>query len=177
MPAGTYQVRVSSGGFLDSTRSFSLRSHQSLSLPRIRLRPATADLRFQTTPGGAQVYLNDEFKGGSSADGSLVVAKLPKGSYRVRVSLAGYNDWNQNVEVKPGPSMRLEAKLERAGPPPLSVDDVVGLLQGSVSPVRAATLVKERGVDFDLNDEVEKRIRGAGGDSDLLLTIARSRKK
>jgi TPR repeat protein len=177
LAAGNYQARVSSGGFLDATRSFSLNPHQNLSLPRIRLRPATADLRFQTTPGGAQVYVNDEFKGGSSADGSLVVAKLPNGSYRVRVSLAGYNDWNQNVEVKPGAPVPVAVKLERAGPPPLSVDDVVGLLQGSVSPVRAATLVKERGVDFDLNDEVEKRIRNAGGDSELLLAIARSRKK
>ncbi|MDP9262708.1 MAG: PEGA domain-containing protein, partial [Acidobacteriota bacterium] len=177
LPAGDYQARVSSGGFLDATRSFRLSAHQTLSLPSIRLRPATADLRFQTTPGGAQVYVNDEFKGNSSADGSLVVSKLPKGSYRVRVSLAEYNDWNQNVEVKRGPPVPVTVALQRAGPPPLSVDDVVGLLQGSVSPVRAATLVKQRGVDFDVNDEVEKRIRSAGGDSELLLTIARSRKK
>ena len=37
-------------------------------------------------------------------------------------------------------------------------------------------LVKQFGVDFVLTDEAEKRLRSAGADSDLLLTIAKAKK-
>ncbi len=61
--------------------------------------------------------------------------------------------------------------------PPLGVDDVVELLTGGVSKKRVAELVEQQGVSFSLDDVSEKKIRSAGGDSDLLITIAKSRRQ
>ncbi|HEV2021051.1 MAG TPA: hypothetical protein VGQ94_00830 [Terriglobales bacterium] len=62
------------------------------------------------------------------------------------------------------------------GPRPFTVQDVVDMLLGGISPKRAATLIQERGVDFALNDKTEQQIRAGGGDSDLLLAIAKAKK-
>jgi hypothetical protein len=50
------------------------------------------------------------------------------------------------------------------------------MLSGSVAPKRITALVKERGVDFDLDDPTERRLRSDGADSDLLLAIAKSKR-
>jgi hypothetical protein len=49
-------------------------------------------------------------------------------------------------------------------------------LGGEIRPKRVATLVQQRGVDFALTDAIEQQIRAAGGDSDLLVAIAKARK-
>jgi len=40
-----------------------------------------------------------------------------------------------------------------------------------------ASLVQERGVDFELNPDLEKRLRGLGATGDLLLAIATNKRK
>ena len=66
--------------------------------------------------------------------------------------------------------------MKVAGPGAFTVQDVVDMLRGEISPKRVATLVQQRGVDFALTDAIEKQIRDAGGDSDLLVAIAKARK-
>jgi TPR repeat protein len=173
--SGDYSVRAAAPGYEDFHSTWRLEKHGNYQLP-IKLTPASADLKIVTNPASAQVYVNDEFKGTSSAEGVLVIGKLAKGKYHVRVSLAGFNDWARDIELVPGSPSTVEASLQHAGPPPLSLQDVTGLLKGGISRVRAATLVKERGVDFALNDSIEQQIRSAGGDSDLLLVIATSKR-
>ena len=139
--------------------------------------PKKAALRVSAQPGGAQVYLDDEPKGAtSSAEGRLVLKELAPGSYRVRLSLAGYKDWSQTIVLNPGDELTLEARLAPQGPAPFTADDIVEMLEGGVSPKRAATLVQQQGVDFTLTQAMENRIRAAGGDSDLLLAIAKAKK-
>jgi TonB family protein len=58
--------------------------------------------------------------------------------------------------------------------PPISFDDLMQLLDAGVTPMRAKMLVSERGVDFRLNEDVEKRLRGVGATDELLLQIAKS---
>jgi len=173
--AGDYSVRAAANGYEDFHTTWRLAKHGSYQLT-IKLKPATTDLKIVTNPASAQVYINDEFKGTSSGDGVLVIGKLNKGKYRLRVSMPGFDDWTRDLELGPGLPNSLEATLKVTGPPPLSLQDVVGLLKGGISRVRAATLVKERGVDFALNDSIEQQIRTAGGDSDLLLAIATSKR-
>jgi tetratricopeptide (TPR) repeat protein len=56
----------------------------------------------------------------------------------------------------------------------LSADDIERLLQGGVTPKRAAELVKQRGVDFTLDGATESRLRQAGATDELLLAIAKA---
>lgn len=57
---------------------------------------------------------------------------------------------------------------------PLTLDDVLKLLDAGVRPVRVKAAVTERGVGFLLNDAVEKDLRDAGATDDLILQIAKS---
>jgi len=58
----------------------------------------------------------------------------------------------------------------------LALKDVVAMLQGGVAPKRVAALVTARGVDFALDDAAEKQVRSAGGDAELLVVIAKSKR-
>ena len=145
-------------------------------------------LLLASNPAGAEVYLNDERKGATAADGMLKLSDLAAGEYRVVARLKGYEDWAQTVRLEPGAETKLEANLvalpppppppppKPAGPLPFTARDVVDMLQGAVSPRRVGTLVQQRGVDFALTDDIEKQIRAAGGDDALLLAIAKAKR-
>jgi len=55
--------------------------------------------------------------------------------------------------------------------PPLSEADLVRLLEGGVTPARVASLVGERGVDFQLTPEIELRLRRAGADDGVIAAV------
>ncbi|HEY6252978.1 MAG TPA: hypothetical protein VI685_23720, partial [Candidatus Angelobacter sp.] len=70
------------------------------------------------------------------------------------------------------------AELAVAKPAPhmqLSAADIEKLLQGGVTPKRATELVKQRGVDFALDDSTEASLRKAGATDELLLAIAKGK--
>jgi hypothetical protein len=56
----------------------------------------------------------------------------------------------------------------------LSVQDVVDLLEGHVPDARVALFVTSCGVDFELNAQLEQRLRSGGATSDLIQTIVRN---
>ncbi len=174
-PAGTYVLKLTLPGYKDWTQPVTLAARETTSI-EAKLTPPTAILRISTQPGGAQVYLNDEFRGTSSSDGSLSVSSLQPGSYRLRLTVIGYKEWNQTLNLAAGDNQAVEAKLEPSGPKPLELRDVEEALQGGVSPRRVTELVKQFGVDFALTDEAEQRLRFLGADSDLLLAISRNKK-
>ncbi|HSE48208.1 MAG TPA: PEGA domain-containing protein [Terriglobales bacterium] len=139
------------------------------------VRPAVVTVRSQ--PGGAQVYVDDIPKGTTSAaEGRLVLTDVAAGPRRLRVSAGGYREWAKAMEVESGDELEVLVTLERAGPPPLTVEDVEKMLSAGVAPKRAAMLVQERGVDFVLDDAKEGRLRAAGADVDLLLAIAKAKR-
>ena len=139
--------------------------------------PKNASLGLVSRPGGVEVYLDDKRRGTTSAEeGKLVLDDLGPGSYKLRLSLAGYKDWAQGVTLTAGQSTEIQAEMKVAGPGAFTLQDVVDMLRGEISPKRVAVLVQQRGVDFALTDDLEKQIRDAGGDTDLLLAIAKAKK-
>jgi hypothetical protein len=61
------------------------------------------------------------------------------------------------------------------GPPALSLAEVEQAL-ANLPKKRVEEMVEQYGVDFELTDEVEKRLRDQGADTHLLLAIARAKK-
>ena len=73
-------------------------------------------------------------------------------------------------------NFRLDLKrLPPPGPPALTLAEVENAL-ANLPKKRVGEMVEQYGVDFDLTDEAEKRLRGAGADTNLLLAIARAKK-
>ncbi|HEV2021214.1 MAG TPA: hypothetical protein VGQ94_01660, partial [Terriglobales bacterium] len=66
-------------------------------------------------------------------------------------------------------------RLPPPGPPPLTLAEVENAL-ANLPRKRVVEMVGEYGVDFELSNQAEKRLRDAGADSDLLLAIAKAKK-
>lgn len=62
-------------------------------------------LSVKTKPGGAQVYLDDEFKGETSPQGDLHIPGVSMGDHRMRADLSGYQTWEDSVTVTAGETM------------------------------------------------------------------------
>lgn len=59
-------------------------------------------LIIQSTPGGAQVYVDDELRGTTSQQGRLKISTLKPGKHVLRVSLSDYDDWQGSIVLKQG---------------------------------------------------------------------------
>ena len=73
-------------------------------------------------------------------------------------------------------NFRLDLKrLPPPGPPAFTLAEVEKAL-ADLPKKRVAEMVEQYGVDFELTDEAEKRLRDAGADTNLLLAIAKAKK-
>jgi hypothetical protein len=134
------------------------------------------------------------------------VALDPKGVALVRVgaqlaamqprSPQAMEFWVENFPLQPGLNEievaainleRLEGKLtlkvqrvEQPAEPPkptgLSLEEVLKLLDAGVTPARLETIVKDRGIAFELTDENKKKLRDAGATDALLVEIATAKR-
>jgi WD40 repeat protein len=80
--------------------------------------PASTLLVVQTQPGEAQVYVDDVFSGKTSSEGVLKIPNLAPGEHHLRVTLEGYNDFEQRLEVAAGETTRYAAMLATFPPAP-----------------------------------------------------------
>ena len=144
--------------------------------PQLPAAPASGTLVLSSQPVNVQVYVDDVFKGMTSAEGRLVIEGLAPGAHRVRMNLIGYTESARTVELKPGETATVEAKLEPAGPKPLALAEVEEALTNGLPPKGITKLVNQYGVDFALTKPIEQRLRSKGADSDLLVAIATNKK-
>src|SRR5882672_4522559 len=76
------------------------------------------------------------------------------------------------VASPPHPQSNQSAAQPPSNPSPLTLDEVVRLIKEKKSdPQSIASVIAERGVDFEFDEKVAKKLRKAGGDDDLLAEI------
>jgi WD40 repeat protein len=80
--------------------------------------PASVLLVVQTKPGEAQVYVDDVFSGKTSSEGVLKIPNLAPGEHDLRVTLEGYNDFEQRLELAAGETTRYAVMLAAVLPAP-----------------------------------------------------------
>jgi hypothetical protein len=116
---------------------------------------STGTLRIQSQPGEAQVYLNDEPKGITSPEGDLRLAGLGAGTYRLRVSLAGYKTWENSIKVNPGETGTVFVTLEQKAVQPTVTLDAT---PASVQSGQSVTLswAAENATEVDIEPSVGK---------------------
>ena len=104
---------------LDSLRGLAPKNPPSATQPATPKSPERSAgppvLLIEATPGGAEVYIDDEPAGKTSASGRLKLAHLSPGEHRVRLSLAGHRDYESSVTLAAGTTTPLAATLEAAG--------------------------------------------------------------
>src|SRR5579862_9475644 len=79
------------------------------------LAPKAPGIQIEITPGDAEVYVDDERVGKTSAEGRLKITKLAPGEHRIRVSLNGYKDFERTINLKGGETSNLTTQLQKSG--------------------------------------------------------------
>jgi hypothetical protein len=80
----------------------------------------------EVTPGGAQVYVDDEPVGTTSQSGRLKLSQLQPGAHTVRVSFGGYKDLEQSVNLTAGETTNVSSTLEAAARAPVGPNPLDG---------------------------------------------------
>jgi len=86
--------------------------------PKSPPAPESPTLLIQSTPGGANVYVDDVPMGTTSAEGRLRLPTLLSGQHTVRVGLDGYSEYEQTVRLQSGQTASLSAVLQPSSPAP-----------------------------------------------------------
>jgi tetratricopeptide (TPR) repeat protein len=73
---------------------------------------------------------------------------------------------------QPSPAPTIANQASPSSPAPLTLDEVIRLIkQNKKNPQQVISAMAGRGVDFDLDEKTEKKLRKAGADDDLLPEI------
>jgi hypothetical protein len=119
----SFEQRVRSAGgsneVIDSVRRASQKYEETS-------RPQTGGLVIKSTPGEAEVYLNDELRGMTSPEGEIRIPGLPAGDFKLRVSSIGFKSFEQTITVAAGEDQTVYVTLVQRTTPgrnlPPSVD-------------------------------------------------------
>jgi hypothetical protein len=84
-----------------------------------RTGPATSPptLLIESSPGQSQVYVDDEPVGTTSQQGRLKLTQLPPGRHSVRISLSGFQDYEETITLAGGQVTTVAATLQRPEAP------------------------------------------------------------
>jgi PKD repeat protein len=98
LQAGTYQLKLTKPGFADYTVQVPVTSGRATDVVAdMRLQPTkNGILSVYTYPAGSSVYMDGVLAG----TGPLWLADVTPGVHQVKVTAAGYLDWNQAINVK-----------------------------------------------------------------------------
>ena len=109
VPAGQYTVRVSLGGFQDFQQAITVQAGQTVTVnANLNAIAVNGTLQVNVNPDGASVSLDGVLIG--RGDTNRV---LPAGQYTLRVSAAGYQDFQQTVNIQNGQTTRVNASLQQ----------------------------------------------------------------
>jgi hypothetical protein len=134
---GTYSMLISKSGYQDYTANVQVQAGQNYDY-RVTLtpvsNPTTGSIAISSSPSGAEVYLNNVFKGLSP----ITLDSLTPGAYTVTLKLSGYQDWQAGAQVTAGQTTQLTATLTEVTRPtptptptgglPIAVIGALGLL-------------------------------------------------
>ena len=84
-------------------------------------------LQIEVTPGGAQVYIDDELVGSTSSQGRLKLSQLTPGQHHVRLALPGRRDYEQTVTLVAGQTVPITATLEEVKATPVTPPGTPGV--------------------------------------------------
>ena len=121
---GVHTILLSKSGYQDYTATRTVVAGQNYNVDVTLTavpNPTTGGISVTSSPSGAEVYLNNAFRGLTP----ITLDSLTPGSYTVLLKLSGYSDWSATAQVAAGQTSQLTATLT---PAPTPTPTVTGLL-------------------------------------------------
>jgi hypothetical protein len=84
-------------------------------------------LVIQEAQPGAQVFVDDQFSASVDSEGQAKISSLIPGQHSVRLTLNGYKDYNQRVDLVAGQTSSIAARLEPFEPIPAEPTETAAL--------------------------------------------------
>lgn len=123
-------------------------------VPKV-IKPAAPELVIEGAPRGAQIFIDDRLTSSIDSNGQAEILKVGGGEHSLRLTLNGYQDYEQRLDLRDGQTSTVVAKLEPFGLPILvapSKPPILGVTPAIPLPVRS---IKVSVPDFVLNRSVK----------------------
>ncbi|HJJ48405.1 MAG TPA: PEGA domain-containing protein [Methanocorpusculum sp.] len=128
--ATTHTVMVSADGYASQSQTFSVSSGQTKTMQFAleKDQNAKGSVAVSSSPSGAYIYIDNLFYGMTP----VTIPGLEKGSHILKLSAAGYNDYQDTFTLNPGESVQKSVAMSPASSPvPTSTPlPAAGLLAG-----------------------------------------------
>jgi WD40 repeat protein len=115
------------------------------------IRPAVPAIVIQGTPPGTQIFLDDHWVAATNPAGQAGVSTLAAGQHHLRLSVNGYRDYDQEVDVQTGKTFTINAKLDPLELPTLSEPVKSPVLSVTTAIPAPVILTRPLPPDFVLN--------------------------
>jgi hypothetical protein len=114
LATGPHTVTLKKSGYKDYSQTATVNSAQtsylSVTLTPL-MSPTVGDLDVFSTPSGASVYLNGEYKGETRASGPLYITGVSPGTYTLLMKKTGYLDYTTAARVDAGSTATVSGAL------------------------------------------------------------------
>ncbi len=112
--AGQHTVTVTLGGYQDYSTTVTVATGQTATVDAVLNAAGSGSVAITSTPAGATVYFNNQPYGLTP----VTVPDLGPGTFPVRLTYAGYQDWTGTAQVNAGATTPLSVQLVQATPTP-----------------------------------------------------------
>jgi hypothetical protein len=117
LAVGTYEVKLTKPGYLDYIAIIKITNNTTKhvnAVLQVYNGPYTGTLNVSSIPSGATLFLNNSNKGPTPQS----ISGLPNGTYQLNLTLPGYYEFNQTVDVTSGNTTTVIALMQALPPPP-----------------------------------------------------------
>ena len=115
------------------------------------IHPAVPAIVIQGTPPGTQIFLDDHWVASTNPAGQAAVSTLAAGQHHLRLTVNGYRDYDQEVDVQTGKTSTISAKLDPLELPTLSASAKPPVLSVTTAIPAPAILTRPHPPDFALD--------------------------
>lgn len=141
--AGSHTVRLSLSGYKDSTVPVNVQGGgvATVSVPLNPTTPVTdtGTLEISSNPTGANVYINNEYKGIAP-----LTVTLPTGTYSVTFKLTGYSGSTISANVNSGGTSTVQGSLVPASKPTQTGIQTLSIIAAGIIGAGAFVLLSRR---------------------------------
>ncbi|MFA4877093.1 MAG: PEGA domain-containing protein [Methanoregula sp.] len=134
--AGNHKLVVRKAGYYDTTDTIPISSGQTYYYNAVLTpypqQPKYGSFQIDSTPGGAAIFLNGNYKGNTPSSGVTYINDLAPGTYNLRIVMQDYQPYTESAVIQAGIINDIHATLVPVVPGP--VRDTTGQILVSSSP-------------------------------------------